>query len=305
MTVPSLALGMGCGCGCGVGWDVIQYAARWLASFFIFEWLLHLCPVFAVVRSGEHEARCEDLCIVIGCVVRCQWALCLSVCLAGLFRGLSPVSLLGVSYLLLLAMWLKFLLIWRFFRLWAMLDGMCVPENMTRCMSNNHSLSQFWRGWHASFNQWIVRSTTTHHHTMHSEPFQPTTHPFIQPCIYGAPFACHRYLYGPLGGRAAPVTNVVLVFGFVSLWHEVEWRLAAWGLLNSVFYAAEVSNTHTHTLRHRTTVVFIAPMGFVCVCFRSRAGGCTGPHGSSRCRGPWRARFLRWRLPETCWLWCP
>ena len=71
------------------------------------------------------------------------------------------MNLLGVSYLLLLVMWLKFLLIWRFFRLWAMMDGLETPENMTRCMSNNYSLAQFWKGWHASYNQWIVRYCTS------------------------------------------------------------------------------------------------------------------------------------------------
>jgi protein-cysteine N-palmitoyltransferase HHAT len=54
-------------------------------------------------------------------------------------------------------MWLKFLLIWRFFRLWALADGVLPPENQVRCMSNNQSLGQFWKGWHASFNLWIVR----------------------------------------------------------------------------------------------------------------------------------------------------
>lgn len=54
-------------------------------------------------------------------------------------------------------MWLKFLLLWRFFRLWALADGVLPPENQVRCMSNNQSIGQFWRGWHASFNLWLVR----------------------------------------------------------------------------------------------------------------------------------------------------
>ena len=70
---------------------------------------------------------------------------------------LSATAMAGVAYMLLQLMWLKFLLIWRFFRLWAMLDGVFVPENMSRCMSNNYSVSQFWRGWHSSYNQWVVR----------------------------------------------------------------------------------------------------------------------------------------------------
>ena len=33
-------------------------------------------------------------------------------------------------------MWLKFLIIWRFARLWALCDGIEVVENMQRCVCN-------------------------------------------------------------------------------------------------------------------------------------------------------------------------
>ena len=36
------------------------------------------------------------------------------------------------------------------FRLWALVDGVDAPENMLRCISNNTSISGFWRGWHAN-----------------------------------------------------------------------------------------------------------------------------------------------------------
>ena len=93
------------------------------------------------------------------------------------------------GYLVLNFMWWKFLVLWRFFRLWAMWDGITVAgvaagspvlyialrgsagraigrtrrevptaENMERCMNNNMSFTGFWRGWHASFNQFIIRS---------------------------------------------------------------------------------------------------------------------------------------------------
>lgn len=52
---------------------------------------------------------------------------------------------------------LQLLIPWRFFRLWALLDGMDPPENMVRCMANNYSCSGFWRSWHRSYNLWIVR----------------------------------------------------------------------------------------------------------------------------------------------------
>ncbi len=56
-----------------------------------------------------------------------------------------------------LTVWYKLLIPWRFFRLWALLDGIDPPENMVRCMANNYSASGFWRSWHRSYNLWIVR----------------------------------------------------------------------------------------------------------------------------------------------------
>jgi hypothetical protein len=53
---------------------------------------------------------------------------------SGLFRNLSASEIVVVFYGTLKLMWLKFLLLWRFFRLWALLDRFDVPENMkVRC----------------------------------------------------------------------------------------------------------------------------------------------------------------------------
>ena len=100
---------------------------------------------------------------------------------------------------------------WRFFRLWALLDGIDPPENMVRCMSDNYSALAFWRGWHRSFNRWIV-----------------------------------RYIYIPLGGSggratrgkwgtARSILNMLAVFTFVALWHDIQLRLLIWGWLVTLF----------------------------------------------------------------------
>ncbi|EAW11269.1 putative glycerol:H+ symporter (Gup1) [Aspergillus clavatus NRRL 1] len=122
--------------------------------------------------------------------------------------------------------WLKLLIPWRFFRLWALLDGIDPPENMVRCVSNNYSTFAFWRGWHRSFNRWIV-----------------------------------RYLYVPLGGGARPrgsggsrsssglfskarhIFNFLVVFTFVALWHDINLRLLMWGWLITLFVLPEVIAT--------------------------------------------------------------
>jgi protein-cysteine N-palmitoyltransferase HHAT len=100
---------------------------------------------------------------------------------------------------------LQLLLPWRFFRLWALADGMDPPENMVRCMANNYSPLGFWRAWHRSYNLWIV-----------------------------------RYLYIPLGGAHRLVATSMLIFTFVALWHDLSPKLLAWGWLAAIVILPEV-----------------------------------------------------------------
>ena len=97
---------------------------------------------------------------------------------------------------------------WRGFRLWAAVDGVRAPENLPSCISVHHSLAGFWRCWHASFNQWLV-----------------------------------RYLYVPLGGRAARWRNLALCFAFVALWHDATLKLLLWGALLPAAFAPELAAT--------------------------------------------------------------
>ncbi|OQE47007.1 hypothetical protein PENCOP_c001G02107 [Penicillium coprophilum] len=140
----------------------------------------------------------------------------------------TPGQLSMLAFFNLHIIWLKLLIPWRFFRLWALIDGIDPPENMVRCMSNNYSALAFWRGWHRSYNRWIV-----------------------------------RYVYIPLGGGgggrrppgapkpASPpqskfmgkflqIRNFLLVFTFVALWHDINLRLLMWGWLVTLFVLPEV-----------------------------------------------------------------
>lgn len=140
----------------------------------------------------------------------------------------TPGQLSMLAYFNLHIIWLKLLIPWRFFRLWALIDGIDPPENMVRCMSNNYSAFAFWRGWHRSYNRWIV-----------------------------------RYIYVPLGGggggrrpagtkpSSSPppsgfmvkfqrIRNFLLVFTFVALWHDINLRLLMWGWLITLFVLPEV-----------------------------------------------------------------
>ncbi|CAM9655021.1 unnamed protein product [Chrysoparadoxa australica] len=155
--------------------SLIPYASRLAFSIVLMEVAMRYYPVFALARSG-------------------------------VFRLLAPGSLCIFVYGLLQTMWVKFLVIWRFARLWCLLDGVNPPENMTRCVSNSQKLSDFWRGWHCSFNKWLI-----------------------------------RYIYVPLGGSKSQHWNIFVVFGFVALWHDWQPKLFVWGLMNGLVFACERS----------------------------------------------------------------
>eukprot|EP00877_Chromochloris_zofingiensis_P001841 jgi/Chrzof1/11658/Cz06g04030.t1 len=118
---------------------------------------------------------------------------------------LSALDMTLVPWWVMLFVWLKFLVIWRFFRFFALADGMDVPENMTRCICNNYDIVGFWKNWHASYNQWLV-----------------------------------RYMYIPLGGAGWRLLNVWPIFTFVAVWHDLEWRLMSWAWLMALLVAPEM-----------------------------------------------------------------
>lgn len=156
----------------------LLYSIRLLASLLTMELILHFMYVVAL-----KDAR--------------AWV------------GNSPAQICMIGFWNLLIVWLKLLIPWRFFRLWAIMDGIDVPENMVRCMANNYSTFGFWRSWHRSYNLWII-----------------------------------RYIYIPLGGAKRPVLNTTLVFTFVALWHDLTFRLLAWGWLVSLFVIPELLATY-------------------------------------------------------------
>ncbi|KAK2460146.1 hypothetical protein APHAL10511_007825 [Amanita phalloides] len=122
--------------------------------------------------------------------------------------GYTPAQISMVGFWNLIIVWLKLLIPWRFFRLWALLDGIDPPENMVRCMANNYSTLGFWRSWHRSYNLWVI-----------------------------------RYIYVPLGGKYNAFLNFFLIFSFVALWHDLTFRLLAWGWLVVLFIIPEIAAT--------------------------------------------------------------
>jgi D-alanyl-lipoteichoic acid acyltransferase DltB (MBOAT superfamily) len=113
------------------------------------------------------------------------------------YDGLNPSEIAAMALYMMNWMWMKFLIIWRFFRLFAVLDGIDSHENMPRCISMISRPSVMWRSWHASFNVWAV-----------------------------------RYLYVPLGGRRWQWLTAWLIFIYIAMWHDIEVRWLAWAVIN-------------------------------------------------------------------------
>ncbi|SPO24530.1 probable GUP1 - Multimembrane-spanning protein essential for proton symport of glycerol [Ustilago trichophora] len=153
---------------------VVRYGLRFIISLMTMELILHFIYVNAIKDAKA-------------------WV------------GASPLELSMIGFWNLIIVWLKLLIPWRFFRLWAMADGVEAPENMVRCMANNYSTLGFWRSWHRSYNLWIV-----------------------------------RYIYVPLGGSRNQIPSTLLVFTFVALWHDLSLKLLAWGWLITFFIVPEV-----------------------------------------------------------------
>ncbi|KAK4263818.1 hypothetical protein QN277_029185 [Acacia crassicarpa] len=154
--------------------NVICYGFRWVLSLLLMELMTHLFYYNAFAISG-------------------------------LWKHLSPMDVFIIGYGVLNFMWLKFLLIWRYFRFWSLINGIEVPENMPKCINNCHSLEGFWKNWHASFNKWLV-----------------------------------RYMYIPLGGSQKKLLNVWVIFTFVAIWHDLEWKLLSWAWLTCLFFIPEL-----------------------------------------------------------------
>ncbi|GBG30487.1 Glycerol uptake protein 1 [Hondaea fermentalgiana] len=166
------------------------------------------------------------------------------------------------SYWALMYLWFKFLLIWRFFRLWAVCDDVEPVENMERCMNNNFTVGGFWRAWHRSFNRWLV-----------------------------------RYIYVPLGGNSiGPLRkafNILVVFTFVGFWHDLKPELFAWGWLLSLFFMPEIVAERVsriesvrawmekHPLAGRWIVSFLGACNIIMLKIANIVGYTTGLEGAA------------------------
>ncbi|XP_039144514.1 membrane-bound O-acyltransferase gup1-like isoform X5 [Dioscorea cayenensis subsp. rotundata] len=203
--------------------QIAWYGVRWAISLFLMEILTHFFYYNSYASSD-------------------------------IWKNLSPLEIFIIGYGVINFMWLKFSLIWRFFRFWSLIGGVETPENMPRCVNDCYDLESFWKSWHASFNKWLV-----------------------------------RYMYIPLGGSQRKLLNVWVIFTFVALWHDLEWKLICWAWLTCIFLIPEIvikSAAKTFQVRSalggfifRELSAISGAVTITCLMVANLAGYVIGPNG--------------------------
>mmetsp|Transcript_61302 Transcript_61302/g.189856 ORF Transcript_61302/g.189856 Transcript_61302/m.189856 type:complete len:746 (+) Transcript_61302:36-2273(+) len=186
-----------------VGRGLVRFWARCFMNLSVFVVVGHFLYTFALAINGPSVTTSGSRSIIFDYVF---------------YFGQDGEGIVWFSFWSLKGIWLKFLVIWRIARAWALTDGVNPPENMNRCMSNNFSVRGFWRQWHRSFNRWLV-----------------------------------RYIFAPLGGSRRSLwrqlASTGVVFSFVAVWHEPsvlhgdseKLNLLAWGWSLVAFLLPEMA----------------------------------------------------------------
>lgn len=132
-------------------------------------------------------------------------------------------------------MYMKFLVIWRVFRVFSLFDGIDVHDNITSCIMGAYSFADFWRQWHVSMHHWVM-----------------------------------RYIYVPLGGSRSRHWSVFVIFTFIGLWHDLMVRWLAWAMFNCTGYILEAICVHIYAsplflpIRRRTLLALLFEHIFIC-----------------------------------------
>lgn len=199
--------------------SIISYAIRLMISILSMEMVLHFAYVVAISK-------------------RKAWT------------GDTPFQISMIGLFNLNIIWLKLLIPWRLFRLWALIDGIDAPENMIRCVDNNYSALAFWRAWHRSYNKWVV-----------------------------------RYIYIQLGGSKNRILSSLAVFSFVAIWHDIELKLLLWGWLIVVFllpelFASQFFARYRSRLWYRHLCAVGGVINIWMMMIANLFGFCLGPDGT-------------------------
>ncbi len=115
------------------------------------------------------------------------------------------------------------------------LFGFHLPDNFLRPYESLNP-KDFWRRWHVSLSYWI-----------------------------------RDYLYIPLGGNRRYHLNILIVFGFVGLWHGAGWNFVVWGLYHAALVVGYASIARVWdrmpALAQRSATFMLVTLGWVLFLF--------------------------------------
>lgn len=131
------------------------YIAGPIMTFNDFVWQLHRPLEITMRERISYLVRFAACMLTMESIIHTMYVVAMKDARA--WDGAGPAALSMIGFWNLVIVWLKLLIPWRYFRLWALFDGIDPPENMVRCVANNYSTLGFWRSWHRSYNLWIVR----------------------------------------------------------------------------------------------------------------------------------------------------
>jgi protein-cysteine N-palmitoyltransferase HHAT len=202
-----------------IGGATWRYGLRWLGHAILLCTLMHYVHIMAMVltptasKMADAAAAATTTTTATPEVVEALVEAVTGLPVTSITRATGPPVLDSMKlpqksvlfFLVLTFLWAKFDVIWRFFRFFALLDGFDPPEDMPRCFANTVNIQSFWRDWHASFNQWIV-----------------------------------RYMYVPMGGSRTKFLSIFPIFFFIAVWHDIEMRLLFWAFFICIGFIPEI-----------------------------------------------------------------
>ena len=185
--------------------DKILYCMRFLIIYFSFEFFNHYIFVNALFTNKYNKS------IVYGT------------------KNFTPYEIFIFIVMNVTFIYFKFLIIWRFARIWSWFDGIYTEENLPRCIFNIYSLEHFWRAWHRSYNIWLI-----------------------------------RYIYIPLGGVNKKIFNIWVIFLFVALWHDIKGDLIYWALSICIFLIPEkLVKNYCNTSKYNINNIFFRYVKYI------------------------------------------
>jgi len=138
-------------------------------------------------------------------------------------------EVVGMMFLYFTGTYLRMLITWRYFRLWAALDGVSTPENFPKCIFKNTSIAEFWRNFNASIHLWVLSNV-------------------YKPVVEVLKF--HSYM-----GTCAS-------FVFMALWHGGDTAWILFSALNAVIVIWEQATNNFQTNARPYAPLHILMLGF-------------------------------------------